>query len=141
MAKYCNWVQEFPAYQSCFNMAEGSSGRCDEHPKEKPKRAGNLTTAQKDAIRQRDEGICAECGEPANEVDHIVELYHFDEDELWKANLASNLQLLCKIHHQEKTTKFRREELRTPVADIHDRSLSPRARKKRRMKAQGYGNR
>lgn len=122
-------------------MAEGKSGRCEDHPKKKPKRAGDLTTAHKDAIRQRDGHVCAECGEPANEVDHIVEIYHFDEDELWKANLPSNLQLLCGIHHKEKTTKFRREELQKKPADIHDRSISPRARKKRRMREQGYGSR
>lgn len=139
MAKLCNWYEEFPKYVRCDNFAEPGEYRCEEHPKEKIyKRSGDLTEAHKDAIRQRDNYQCAVCGEYAIEVDHIEELALFSDADRWKANLASNLQLLCKKHHKNKTNEFRESRAKKDD-DMYDRSISARARKKRRLRNLGYG--
>ena len=46
------------------------------------------------SVIRRAEGKCAVCGEPANEVDHILQ---GDDHSL------ENLQLLCSKHHVSKT--------------------------------------
>lgn len=138
MAKYCTWNTQEPSFRKCSNLAEPGSYRCKEHPaKITYARVGELSRAQKEAVRKRDSHRCAICGEYANEVDHIVELSTFDYSEVWKANLPSNLQLLCEKHHKEKTKNFRKSQIPTFVT--YDPTISPRANKKKRMKAEGYG--
>lgn len=139
MAKYCNWYTEDPSYQDCQNRAEPGKRRCAEHKQVyKTRRTGDLTDAEKEYIRKRDDHRCAECGAYANDVDHIVELARISDADRWRANSPSNLQLLCPKHHNIKTAKFRTENAVKP-ASMYDRSISARARKKRRMRDQGYG--
>lgn len=137
MAKYCTWVTEEPRYQQCHNLAIAGTYRCAEHPAQKIRRIGNLSQAQKEAIRARDNHSCAVCGERANDVDHIQELSTFSHEDLWKANLPSNLQLLCDKHHKKKNKEFAKEK--RPEMFVYDHSVSPRANKKRRMRIEGYG--
>lgn len=52
-----------------------------------------LTPAQKAAIRERDGGLCVQCGRPGAEVDHISS----------SSDDPTNLQLLCLDCHHAKT--------------------------------------
>jgi 5-methylcytosine-specific restriction endonuclease McrA len=106
-----------------------------EHPKEKVKRQGDLDTAAKNAIRDRFGRKCAICGQFAIEVDHIVEMAEFAPEDKWRANLPSNLQLLCFQHHAEKTAKYRRDKI--VLDDPDDTSTSARNRKKKRRRKNG----
>lgn len=55
--------------------------------------ARRLTSTQRTFIIERDGGVCAECGEPADEIDHID----------GSLSDPGNLQLLCDRCHNEKT--------------------------------------
>ena len=136
MARYCNWSTETPKFERCLNLAEPGGYRCSEHQIKKRKRTGDMTTAAKDAVRQRDGNVCAQCGQPAHEVDHILELDEFAPDDKWKANLPSNLQLLCFHHHAVKTARYRKEKI--DLGDPDDTSTSARNRKKKRRRQQGF---
>lgn len=136
--KYCCWYTETPRYERCMNIAVPGTSRCSEHPVKKRKRAGGLTAAQKAQVKRSFGNRCAVpgCTRPGHDVDHIVELNEFPPDEKWKANLPSNLQLLCFEHHLLKTNSYRRSLVSEPEPD--DRSTSARNRKKLRRKARGY---
>lgn len=58
-----------------------------------PRAARRIPDTVRAEVTQRDGGICVQCGEPANQIDHI------DGDETTPANL----QLLCDPCHREKT--------------------------------------
>ena len=47
----------------------------------------------RDQVKERDRGLCRECGEPGTEVDHIR----------GSSNALENLQLLCHDCHTDKT--------------------------------------
>lgn len=134
MARYCNWSTEVPRFERCRNLAVEGTYRCEQHKIQKRARKGNLTGAQKQKVRDAFGGICASpgCSNPAHEVDHIVELNEFPPDEKWKANLPSNLQVLCFQHHLLKTNAYRKSLI--SEGDPNDRSTSARNRKKKRMK-------
>lgn len=55
--------------------------------------ARHLTPAQKAAIRKRDNGLCARCGRPGAEIDHID----------GSSDDPANLQLICLDCHHTKT--------------------------------------
>lgn len=137
--RYCNYSVEFPVFERCLNFAEEGKSRCAEHPtKPKKRRSGNLTYDQKERVREQFNHTCAfpGCNNKAHEVDHIVELNEFSEEEKWKANLAGNLQLLCFYHHSLKTAEYRKGLIQ--VDDVNDTSTSARNRKKKRRRAQGF---
>ena len=136
MARYCTWSTETPSFERCLNIAEPGGYRCSEHIVKKPRRKGDLATQVKNSIRQRDGGVCAVCGSPANEVDHIVELNEFAPDDKWKANLPGNLQLLCFHHHTLKTVQYGKTQI--SIDDPDDTSTSARNRKKKRRRQQGF---
>lgn len=136
--KLCNWFVEFPEYRRCFNPVEVGSDRCAKHRRERAPRPGALSQAVKDYVRRRDKYSCAVCGGPALEVDHIRELSSFEDWELPQANSLTNLQLLCDVHHREKTDAYLARVARRPVV-FHDRSTSARARKRRRLRSLGFG--
>ena len=118
-------------------MAEPGSYRCKEHQTKKVyRRSGELTETMKEVVRKRGDYKCAICGEYAKEVDHIVELNEFSPERKYLANRLSNLQLLCREHHLEKTNKYRTSLVETP--DYFDYSTSARNRKKKRRKKQGF---
>lgn len=83
--------------------------------------------------------VCAVCGGVANEVDHIEPLSSFPFEERHKANLLSNLQLLCRKHHNEKTRQEARDRHGSdgydPLQDMHNYHKSNRSRKKARQRA------
>ncbi|WP_166879143.1 HNH endonuclease [Salinibacterium sp. ZJ450] len=54
-----------------------------------------LPTEVRDEIKNRDHGLCRECGKPGNEIDHVD----------GSSADPSNLQLLCHDCHIEKTTQ------------------------------------
>lgn len=60
----------------------------------------NFTAKTRAAVIERAKGICEleGCDEPANEVDHIIECWEGG------TNAIENAQLLCRKHHQEKTS-------------------------------------
>lgn len=136
MAKQCSWYREQPKYEACLNMAVPGKSRCEEHALKKVKRAGDMETEAKNAFRKRNGNICAECGAPAYEIDHIVELSEFAPEDKWKANLPSNLQLLCYDHHLRKTNEFRKEQI--VLKDPNDQRTSARNRKKQRRRKRGF---
>lgn len=128
--RYCSWYTEEPKYERCYNLVEDGKTRCEEHKKKKT-RTGDLTTAQKKAVREAYGNVCAICGKEAYEVDHIRELSDFPEKDQWKANLPSNLQVLCFEHHLRKTNEYRRN-----IAG-DDRYTSARNRKNKRRRDRG----
>lgn len=136
MARYCNWSTETPRFERCLNLAEPGGYRCSEHLIKKQKRQGDLETAVKEAVRQRDNYKCVICGSPAKEVDHIDELASFEPEDKWRANLPSNLQTLCFHHHAVKTARFRKEAI--VLDDPDDTSTTARNRKKKRRRKQGF---
>lgn len=83
-----------------------------------------LTPEQKAAIRERDHGLCVQCGKPGAEIDHVS---GSSDDPL-------NLQLLCIDCHHAKTRQAMtaitdradRAALRTMHAELAERIDSPR---------------
>lgn len=137
MARICNWSTETPRFQRCLELAEPGTYRCKDHQTKKVyRRSGELTEAVKRVVRERFNYECAVCGEYANEVDHIVELNEFAPTEKHRANMLSNLQLLCSKHHLEKTNGYRTSLIED--MQFHDYSTSARNRKKKRRKKQGF---
>lgn len=55
--------------------------------------ARRLTPEQRDEVWKRFGGMCAECGKPGDEIDHIN----------GSSSNPKNLQLLCRKCHQGKT--------------------------------------
>ena len=133
--KTCSWRSgENPAIGCSRPAVEAPNGddfRCKEHWR-KATLTGNkgrqrpLTEAEKNYIRERDFHVCRECGQPAREVDHIVE--YADGG----SNDPSNLQLLCDIHHNQKT-RLSQEAWDPGVR----RGTSARAQSKRKARAAG----
>ena len=135
MARYCTYYTENP-YTPCMNIAVKGTYRCPEHPKTKPHRSGDMTAATRQSVLMRDNYKCVECGQPADEVNHIVPFARFSEEEKWKANMPSNLESLCLKHHAIKTAQQRKEDI--VLDDPNDRSTSARNRKKKRRRKQGF---
>jgi len=90
----------------CPEYAEPRSSRCADHPREAwpdkdRERRSHYTREARRAMNQyrRTHILCEQCGAPATDIDHII-------------NLASggapadpaNLQALCKACHQRKTS-------------------------------------
>ncbi len=56
-----------------------------------------LRPSERRPVIERDEGLCQKCGQPGTDIDHID----------GSSNELKNLQLLCKLCHNEKTkSKF-----------------------------------
>lgn len=135
--KLCSWRD--PEWESikCRNLAVESptkeNFRCEEHWRkswedggEKKRAVPALTQAEKDHIRERDWHVCRECGEPAHEVDHIVEVVDGG------TNVPSNLQLLCGPHHRAKSAARKMEN--RPL----QQKVSAKARRNRQRRRQGF---
>ena len=120
-------------YHACHNLALPGTTRCVEHPL--PKKESHTTDSIRKRVRELYDGKCAICGKPGTEVDHIIELSEFQPHEKYLANRLDNLQLLCFEHHVQKTTAFNQ---RFAPTDPNDFSVSARARKRRRMRQQGF---
>lgn len=106
--KTCSWRDPEAPSIGCSRIAEespnGENFRCREHwRKAWAGRSQNnrsvrpLTEDEKEYIRQRDWHVCRQCGEPAKQVDHIIEVADGG------TNDPSNLQLLCDSCHGTKT--------------------------------------
>ena len=134
--KTCSWRE---GAQGCSRRAEeapnGDDFRCRAHwrtstlsanQRERQRRIKKLTEVEKDFVRDRDWHVCRECGAPARQVDHIVEIADGGD------NRPSNLQLLCDDHHAAKTR--RSQEDWNPG---NRRGTSARAQAKRRARAAG----
>lgn len=134
--KTCSWRD---GAQGCSRRAEeapnGDDFRCRAHwrtstlnanQRDRQRRIKRLTEGEKDYIRERDFGVCRECGAPAREVDHIAEIADGGD------NAPSNLQLLCDRHHAAKTRISQENWRPGRRADT-----SARAQAKRRARAAG----
>ncbi|MDD2326573.1 MAG: hypothetical protein PHW63_11370 [Alphaproteobacteria bacterium] len=121
-----------------MNFAEEGKYRCSDHPTKKRKRSGDLTYEQKEEVRASFNHTCAipDCGGEAFEVNHIIELDQFPEEQKWRANLRENLNVLCFYHHQIETARYRKSKI--VIDDVNDRSTSARNRKKKRRRSQGF---
>lgn len=137
-SKLCSWRDPERESIKCRNLAEisptGEDFRCREHWRKPWKGAGErqrqtkpLTEIEKNLIRELHGHRCADCGEPAREVDHIVEVADGG------TNLPSNLQLLCGDCHKEKTRKARRAR----SDDAARPKISARGEAKRRRRRMG----
>ncbi|AET09763.1 terminase small subunit [Gordonia phage GTE5] len=133
--KLCSWRDSENPSIKCSRRAEqapnGDDFRCKEHWRKSfgmkvPRRVRPLTEDEKNYIRERDFHVCRECGAPAHQVDHIVEVVDGGGNE------PSNLQLLCDEHHAEKT-RLSQEAWKPDVR----RGTSARAQAKRRVRAAG----
>lgn len=133
--KTCSWRSgENPAIGCSRRAVEAPNGddfRCQEHWRKTlagkgPRRVRPLTEAEKNFVRERDFHVCRECGEPAHEVDHIVEVADGGGNE------PSNLQLLCDEHHARKT-RLSQEAWNPGVR----RDTSARAQAKRKARERG----
>lgn len=136
-SKTCSWRDPVRPSIGCAKVAvDGKNGdtfRCEAHQREswagrsdKKRAVPPLTEEEKQFIRDRDWHVCAECGEPAHEVDHVVEVADGG------TNAPSNLQLLCDPHHRQKT-RLSQEKWKSDDR----RDTSPRARAKRRRRLRG----
>lgn len=135
MARFCTYFTENP-YEPCTNIALKGTYRCAEHPQEyNPGRQGDMTEAMRRSILERDNHKCVKCGARAEEVNHIVAFSSFAPEDKWKANMASNLESLCRSCHKEITNEQRREWI--VVDDMYDFSTSARNRKKKRRRKYG----
>ena len=134
--KTCSWRD---GARGCSRRAEeapnGDDFRCKEHwrkstlsanEKARVRRVKPLTEAEKDFIRERDFHVCRECGAPAHQVDHIIEIADGGD------NHPDNLQLLCDPHHNRKTRASQEAWNAGPR-----RNTSARAQAKRRVRASG----
>jgi hypothetical protein len=137
--KTCSWRDPENPRKGCGKTAvvgrSGEDFRCESHQRkawagasDRRRRVPPLTPEEKAFIRERDWHACRTCGEPANEVDHIVEVADGG------TNVPSNLQLLCAEHHAEKT----RTSQEAWKSDDARRGTSARAKAKRRRRAQGF---
>lgn len=61
-----------------------------------PERARRLSTEVRQAVWERDQGRCRQCGAPGEEIDHISD----------SSPALGNLQLLCASCHQRKTEEW-----------------------------------
>ncbi|AXQ62059.1 HNH endonuclease [Gordonia phage Float294] len=133
--KLCSWRDPENMSRKCSRRAEeapnGDDFRCKEHWRKSfgvkvPTRDRPLTEDEKNFVRERDFHVCRECGEPAHQVDHIVERIDGGGNE------PSNLQLLCDACHADKTRNSQ-EEWRPGIR----RGTSSRAQVKRKARAAG----
>lgn len=137
--KICSFMwDDAEGHHECLNFAVPGTYRCEEHKKPpRTPRVGELSAGMKEAIRKRDGYKCVECGTAGNEVDHIVPLRDFPEEDRERlGNRPDNLQTLCFVHHKLKTVRENRDHL-APVESF-DYSTSSRNRHRRRMRQQGY---
>lgn len=137
--RICNWYTESPRYVRCANFAIEGTSRCIEHQEVKPPRQGELTEAERRAVLERYDYTCVQCGLQGNQVDHIIPLEDFSPGQKHRANVLSNLQVLCDKHHKEKTRKQLRDKAEEGLGHVNffDTSTSARNRKKKRRRAQG----
>ena len=135
-SKLCSW-DDATGHHECLEFAAPGGTRCPQHKRDsKPRRVGDIPVSLKEAIRQRDGNKCVICGTPGVEVDHIIPLRDFPEDQrAVEANRPDNLQTLCFIHHQQKTVRENLEH-QAPT-DMFDYSTSSRNRHRRRLRSQG----
>ncbi|AYB69741.1 HNH endonuclease [Gordonia phage KidneyBean] len=133
--KLCSWRDPENMSRKCSRRAEeapnGDDFRCQEHWRKSfgtktPRRVRPLTEDEKNYVRERDFHVCRECGAPAHQVDHIVEVADGGGNE------PSNLQLLCDSHHADKTRAS--QEAWDPGIR---RGTSARAQAKRKTRARG----
>ncbi|WNY15135.1 HNH endonuclease [Rhodococcus phage MacGully] len=135
--KTCSWRSE-DGRVGCGRTAvvapNGDDFRCADHQRkawngqsDRRRRVPPLLEISKDFIRKRDFHVCRECGEPAHQVDHIIEVADGG------TNAPDNLQLLCDYHHAQKT-RSRQEAWKT---DDVRRGTSSRAQAKRRARGRG----
>lgn len=136
MPKLCSWFTETPSYKRCMNFAEPGESRCKEHKISK-KREGDMARAIRNEVWESYDGICAICGQPGYEVDHIDELDSFPVHQRWRANLKTNLQVLCFMCHSKKTRDYN-HSLGADM-DPNNRTTSHRNRKRKRLRREGFG--
>lgn len=134
--KTCSWRSGEDPSIGCSRRAveapNGDNFRCQEHWRKTTlkgsdgRRIRPLTETEKNYIRERDFHVCRQCGEPARQVDHIIEAADGGTNE------PSNLQLLCDSHHNAKTRQS--QEAWDPGVR---RGTSARAQAKRKARAAG----
>lgn len=134
--KTCSWRSGEDPSIGCSRRAveapNGDNFRCQEHWRKTTlkgsdgRRIRPLTETEKNYIRERDFHVCRQCGEPARQVDHIIEAADGG------TNDPSNLQLLCDSHHNAKTRQ--NQEAWDPGVR---RGTSARAQAKRKARAAG----
>lgn len=134
--KTCSWRSgEDPSIGCSRRAVEAPNGddfRCQQHWRKTTlkgsdgRRIRPLTETEKNYIRERDFHVCRQCGEPARQVDHIIEAADGGTNE------PSNLQLLCDSHHNAKTRQS--QEAWDPGVR---RGTSARAQAKRKARAAG----
>ncbi|WNM69930.1 HNH endonuclease [Rhodococcus phage GuyFagieri] len=135
--KTCSWRSE-DGRDGCAKTAvrspSGEDFRCEAHwrtawqgQSDRRRRVPALTDDEKRFVRERDFGVCRDCGAPAHEVDHIVEVADGGD------NRPSNLQLLCDYHHAQKTRNSQEAWKSSEVR----RGTSSRAKAKRRTRERG----
>lgn len=136
--KTCSWRDpERPSIGCAKTAVAGRNGddfRCAEHQRvswsgqsDRKRSLPALGYEEKLFIRERDFHVCRICGEPAQEVDHIIEAADGG------TNAPSNLQLLCDSHHARKT----RDSQEKWKSNDFRRDTSARAKAKRRARARG----
>ncbi|MEG0165717.1 HNH endonuclease [Anaerorhabdus sp.] len=54
-------------------------------------------------VIEREHGLCQMCGDPGNEVDHIIEITPMNVNDVSIIYNVDNLQLLCHTCHTKKT--------------------------------------
>lgn len=136
-SKICSWRDPDNPGIGCAKVAvespQGENFRCQMHWR-KPwsgqsasQRERPLTEAEKNFIRERDWHVCRNCGEPAHQVDHIVE--YVDGG----TRHPENLQLLCDSCHMKKTRRSQ-----SAANQALGRKVSSRANLKRRRRMMGF---
>lgn len=135
-SKTCSWRDPENESIGCSKVAteapNGENFRCELHWR-KPwkgqsasRREKPLTEAEKNFIRERDWHVCRECGNPAHQVDHIVEYVDGGTRD------PANLQLLCDSCHMKKT-----RHSQSKANQALGRRVSSRASLKRRRRMMG----
>lgn len=132
-ARFCSWTGNGERFDKCRNLVTGNNYRCPEHQVKRDRSSHRLTEHQKREIREYFQYRCAVagCNERAHQIDHIREITDFPANQMHLANQISNLQLLCDLHHYQKTSRYIREN--TPAVD----TTSARNRKHKRMRDNG----
>lgn len=136
MSRLCGWYTETPTYQECGAIIPDGETRCEKHRIQKARQL-DLTEAAKKIVRDRAHGYCERCGAPGVEIHHIRELSSFAPWEKNLANHPNNLQLLCFNCHAQLTKDFNSSF--SSVVDDNDFRTSARSRKRRRLRARGFG--
>lgn len=138
-SKLCSYQwDDATGHHECLEFAAPGGTRCPRHKRDntKPRRVGDIPASLKEAIRRRDNYKCVICGTPGVEVDHIIPLRDFPEEQrAVEANRPDNLQTLCFIHHQQKTVRENLGHL--APTEMFDYTTTSRNRHRRRLRQQG----